>query len=239
MSKGRFDDMTYTVIYKWIEENGNKRVVATQQIRADDADMDKFINIIQRIFDNGKKVQAPLTTAKADEIPCEETVGTNDIRFTPMSRALYESAMSYGLYADEPRTYPGGKLFAQNEEGIAVFKGLDGEIRSGYVGKRYDTHPAPVKITRDSWSLFGKHGISHITFHDDSFWHVEYTNDKSITLEPQFTRAFLDAIGLTEDKEPRIGNQESWDEVLSEDEDEPTNESFNNDEGSGYTIFEF
>lgn len=78
--------------------------------------------------------------------------------------------------------------------------------------------PKPVKANSVTWLFFGSYGISHITLEVDTSWYVYFQDGKSAAIEPVNARVFLDAIGLTEDLEPRIGNQAMWDSVLGGDE---------------------
>lgn len=78
--------------------------------------------------------------------------------------------------------------------------------------------PKPVKANSVTWLFFGAYGISRITMEMDISWYVYFQDGKSEAIEPANARTFLDAIGLTEDLEPRIGNQAMWDSVLGKDE---------------------
>lgn len=96
------------------------------------------------------------------------------------------------------------------DEGITVGIGVDSDIRSGYVGRYHSTHPTPIKVGNDRWLLFGKYNMDYVQITEDSFWTIVYSDGRGVLVEPHYARAFLDSIGLTEDVEPRIGNQETW-----------------------------
>lgn len=79
-------------------------------------------------------------------------------------------------------------------------------------------HRQYARINADTWALFGAFGIDTmqlIEIAESSAWVIHYKHTKSQSLEPRFARTFLDRIGLTEDYELRVGNQDEWERFFN------------------------
>lgn len=145
----------------------------------------------------------------------DETSEVEVCRGSSYSKFLFdelEMVEPYGEYMGNPT--PDEMAIRADEP--PPFKRLDHDAMFGCVPvpiAKNKAIPAPVKINIYEWVLFGDHSISSIYFIENSqSWRVLFVNQTGANIEPRYARAFLDSIGLTEDIEPRIGNQIRWDE---------------------------
>ena len=96
-------------------------------------------------------------------------------------------------------------------------KRLDHETQFGCVPVPIAKHKAPPPFIRaddNKWVFLNHPSIQRVVLHHlAGYWIIVFHNGNHEGLEPKFTRQVLDAFGLTEDIEPRIGNQEQWDKT--------------------------